>query len=113
MRRVTAQFAFVAIWIGFLGPAVATAEETGLHACCLRSGVHHCQESSGAPGFQSKNTCPYSSPVPFFAAFSGWQVAKFTLAVPQTGELLAPKIAHRVRQLTARELSARGPPSLL
>lgn len=47
MHRLTARFLLLFALVGYLAP-IAMASSAPAHACCLRKGVHHCQDASGA-----------------------------------------------------------------
>ena len=112
MRRVTAQLAFLAVWIGFLGPTVATAEEIGRHACCLRLGAHHCQ-GSGEAGFQSAmKGCPYFTSVAQ-PNNSGFVASQAEVNSPlSAGKVTQQSLTVSTSQLV-QSRTARAPPTTL
>src|SRR5579864_6103618 len=117
MRRLAAHLAIAAIWLGSLGPFVAVGQSSSVHACCLRSGMHHCQNSTGAPSsdpeFRAARTaCPYSAPLPP-TSFGGLEASRFNLASPNTDGFAARQVTQSAFLRPVSVLSARGPPVLL
>jgi hypothetical protein len=47
MHRLTAKLLLLFALVGYLAP-VAMASAAAPHACCLRKGIHHCQDSLGS-----------------------------------------------------------------
>jgi hypothetical protein len=83
------------------------------HACCLRTGAHHCQGSSSETGFRaSGSTCPYSAPLPL-TIFTGFEAPKFSIASPGASGLIAIETGCRDYRDVAQRLSARAPPASL
>lgn len=118
MRRLAAHFAIAALWLGSLGPFVAVGQSTSLHACCLRAGVHHCQNSAGdTPSSDlefraAKTACPYSAQLPP-TSFGGLEAAKFSLASPTGAGFVSGQMSPFGLLSSVFALSARGPPVLL
>src|SRR5579884_262625 len=113
MRRLAAHLALAALYIGFLSPLVV-AQESTLHACCLRNGAHHCQgTSSDQDGFHAKQTtCPYAAQLSPVAPF-GLEPAKLTFGSPATVRLLVLNSSAWHSLIAISDLSARAPPTLL
>jgi hypothetical protein len=110
MRRFAAHLALAAICAGFFAPLVVAAQESSLHACCLRTGAHHCQAPSNEAGFHSKgNACPYSAPLPPTASF-GFGAAKFRITSLDVAALVTHKRSSSYSPLAVSNLSARAPP---
>jgi hypothetical protein len=110
MRRLAAHLALAAIYAGFFAPLVVAAQESSLHACCLRTGAHHCQAPSNEAGFHSKgNTCPYSAPLPPTASF-GFGAAEFRITSLDEAGFVTRKRSSSCSLLALRNLSARAPP---
>lgn len=113
MRRLAAYLALAAIYAGFFAPLVIAAQESSPHACCLRTGAHHCQAPSNEAGFHAKgNTCPYSAQLPPTASF-GFGAAKFCITSLDVAGFLTHKRSSSYSPLAVRNLSARAPPSSL
>ena len=110
MRRVIAHLALAAILSSLLSPLAVAFQSSGIPACCLPGGKHHCRQSSTGPGFKSQNEkCPYAS-LGVATAVNAVHVAKFDLAAPAVighFRLVAVQVEYR---FTAGELCARGPP---
>src|SRR6185437_14789482 len=113
MRRLAAHLALAAIYAGFFAPLLV-AQESTLHACCLRSGAHHCQgTSSEEAGFHSRrSTCPYAAQLPPAGSF-GLEPAKFSITVPANIHLLLHSNSAFHLLIAVCDLSARAPPALL
>jgi hypothetical protein len=110
MRRFAAHLALAAIYAGFFAPLVVAAQESSLHACCLRTGTHHCQAPSNEAGFHSKgNACPYSAPLPPTVAF-GLEPAKFRITSLDVSGFVTHKRSSSYSPLTVRNFAARAPP---
>jgi hypothetical protein len=108
MRRIVAHIAMLAVYAGFFSPLLA-AQQSSLHACCLRAGAHHCQETSEA-GFNSKaNGCPYSTPLPSSAVFS-LEPATFSISSPAITGVLTQHSSSFDIALRTDDLSSRAPP---
>jgi len=113
MRLFTAHVALAAIYIGILAPAALAVQESSLHACCLRTGTHHCQGQSTDAGFHSKaSACPYAGPLSLTASF-GLESAKFSINSPTAAEFTVQYASFFPSLTAARNLSARAPPSSL
>ena len=116
MRRVWAHLALAATCIGFLSPLIIAAQTSTIHACCLRSGKHHCHDSlsaSGEPAFTAKHDqCPYSAS-PTLSSFQGVQGTQFNLHLPLVSGFLSPSAFEHGYRAGARKWSARGPPAVL
>ena len=117
MRRFAAHFALITIWLGSLAPFVAASEVSQLHACCLRKGMHHCQDASSEASptneLRARATkCPYAAPRPL-TSFTGLSTANFSIASP----VLARAVIAQVRRTKIfspfDDLSSRAPPVLL
>jgi len=109
MRRLAAHLALAAIYVGFFSPLLA-AEESTLHACCLRKGAHHCQGTSSEAGFHAARTaCPYSTELPPAAPF-GLEPETFGM---RPGAARGLRVSHCLDSYatpSASGLSARAPP---
>jgi len=58
MRRISASFLLVLLWVGFALPLLEA--QSGTPACCRRDGKHHCGMSPNGDGFHtSASSCPY------------------------------------------------------
>jgi hypothetical protein len=113
MRRLAAHLALAAVYVGFFAPLLV-AEESTLHACCLRNGAHHCQgTSSSEPGVHAKkNLCPYAEQFPPSTSF-GLEPAKFAFTSASVIELVLHSDCDFRSLISVRDLSARAPPSSL
>jgi len=110
MRRFAAHLALAAIYAGFFAPLVAAAQESSLHACCLRTGAHHCQAPSNEAGFHAKGTaCPYSAPLPPTASF-GFGAAEFRITSLDVAGFVTHKRSSSYLPLAVSDFSARAPP---
>jgi len=113
MRRVAAHLALAAIYIGLFAPFAIAAQESSLHACCLRTGIHHCQAPSNEGGFHSAaNSCPYVAQLPP-ATYSGLEAAKFRISSPDVAALVTHQSYRSQSASAVRDLPARAPPSSL
>jgi len=112
MKRLFANLALAAILSTFLLPLSVAFQASGIPACCLPEGKHHCSKHSTGTGFGTKtDNCPYRSQV-LGVGFAGLYVAKFEIVGPAIAGLIPtlPKLAgHRI---AARQLTDRGPPAL-
>src|SRR5215472_9732395 len=110
MRRLAAHLALATIWVGSLTPVTVAAQMSSLHACCLRAGSHHCQETSSDVEFRSSgNACPYSAPL-LKAIFAGLGAAVFQFAAPDRNCSPVQKISSPRIETPICSLSARSPP---
>ena len=113
MRRLTAYFALSVVWAGILNPFVTAAQLSTVPACCRRSGVHHCQTSSGSSretGFRAASPkCPFATPL-LSAALTGLESTRFSLSSPAIAELVVSVPVDPAYAATARSQSARAPP---
>src|SRR5437868_760402 len=111
MRRISAHLALTAIYATLLAPFAFAAQESSLHACCLRSGTHHCQGDSTDSGLHSKaSACPYFGPLSPTASF-GLEPENISINSPAAAGFIVQH-ATSLRSLeAARNLSARAPPS--
>ncbi|MFZ0420773.1 MAG: hypothetical protein WAM04_21910 [Candidatus Sulfotelmatobacter sp.] len=61
MLRLTARLLLFFALVGNLAPLALAATAPPPHACCLRKGVHHCQDSlaseNGQPVIRGANCC--------------------------------------------------------
>src|SRR5690242_12951861 len=108
MHRLAAHFALAAIYVGVFSPLLAS-QQSSLHDCCRRTGLHHCQTTNDA-GLRSKtNACPYSTPLSS-GAISALGPATFRISSPTNLDVLihASSVFHLVN--AAHDLSARAPP---
>jgi hypothetical protein len=113
MRRISAHFALTAIYATLLAPFALAAQESSLHACCLRNGAHHCQQDSSEDGFHSKTSaCPYFGPLSPTASF-GLEADKFSINSPAVAAFIIQHAPTLPSLEAARNLSARAPPSSL
>jgi hypothetical protein len=113
MRRFAAHFALAAIYATLLAPVVLAAQESSLHACCLRTGTHHCHGDSSEDGFHSKTSaCPYFGPLSPTASF-GLEPDKFSINSPAVAAFIVQHAPTLPSLESARNLSARAPPSSL
>jgi hypothetical protein len=113
MRRLAAQLALAAIYATLLAPFTVAGQQASLHACCLRTGMHHCQTDSHEAGLHSAtNSCPYSTP-PLLASHNGIQAAEFHITSPAvTGFVIYLKY-HSHSPALVRDAAARAPPVAL
>jgi hypothetical protein len=110
MRRFSAYLALAVVWASALSPFLATAKVSTVHACCLRSGMHHCQKYSGETGFHAPQAkCPYSAPIPI-ARFTALESEQFILSTPLIAGFVAPTRLDRRYTSAFYDRSARGPP---
>jgi hypothetical protein len=110
MRRFSAYLALAVVWAAVLNPFFATAEVSTVHACCLRSGMHHCQKYSGEAGFHTPRAkCPYSAPIPI-GRFTGLETEQFILSTPLIAGFVALTRLDRRDTSASYDRSARGPP---
>jgi hypothetical protein len=113
MRRFAAHFALAAIYATLIAPFALAAQESSLHACCLRTGAHHCQADSDEAGVHSAaNTCPYSTPL-LVASYAGIQAANFRISSPGLAGFVTHPNYHSHSPLLVCNSSARAPPHIL
>jgi hypothetical protein len=113
MRRISAHFALAAIYATLLAPFALAAQESSLHACCLRTGMHHCQADSHEAGVHSAtNTCPYSTPL-LVAGYAGIQAAEFHISSPAVTGFVTDPNYHSHSPALIRDAAARAPPVAL
>lgn len=113
MRRISAHLALAAIFATLLAPFAIAVQESSLHACCLRTGAHHCQGNSHETGIHSAtNTCPYSAPV-LLTAYAGIETAKFRLGSPALTGFVNRSSYHSHFLVLVRDAAARAPPVAL
>lgn len=117
MRRLAAHFALIAIWLGSLAPFIAASDVSQLHACCLRKGMHHCQDvsSEASPNSELRalaTKCPYASPRPL-TSFTGLNTANFRIASPVATGAVAAQVPHTKFFSSFEDRSTRAPPVLL
>jgi len=111
MRRLAAHLVLLSVCAGFFSPLLL-AEQSVIHACCRRTGAHHCQGSDEA-GFHSKtNNCPFSTPLPPGAVF-GLEPAKASVTSPAVAGILVHRSSSFYIASPVRDLSARAPPIAL
>ena len=115
MRRIAAHLALAAISLGSLVPLLAATQVSPMHACCLRNGKHRCQgsdadDSSGAELRATHTACPYSAALPPYI-FSGFEIAKFSLASPPIDGFVAVHSSVCGSQSAGSRLHARAPPA--
>ncbi|HJT70225.1 MAG TPA: hypothetical protein VJ731_08505 [Terriglobales bacterium] len=108
MRRLLAHLALASILAGIAAPLLS-AQETTLHACCRRNGLHHCQ-TTNEEGFHAKaSACPYATPLPSTPSFC-LEPGAFRIASPAICGLLVYSSSSFLPANTHRDLSARAPP---
>lgn len=113
MRRFAAHLGLAAIYIGLFAPFAIAAQQSSLHACCLRTGAHHCQADSSEAGFHSAaNTCPYAAQL-LPTTYSGLEAEKFRISSPDVAALVTHQSYHSHSASAIRDLPARAPPSSL
>src|SRR5256885_1470761 len=113
MRRLAAHFALAAIYATLLAPFALAAQESSLHACCLRSGAHHCHGDSHQAGVNSAtNSCPYASPL-LLTTYAGIQAAKFRVSLPALTDFVTHPNYHSHSLVLVRDAAARAPPVAL
>jgi len=114
MRRLVAHLALAAIYATLLAPfAIAEQESSSLHACCLRTGAHHCQGDSHEAGAHSAtNTCPYAAPL-LLTTYSGLEAAKFRISSPVLTGFVTQPNCHSQSPALVRDAAARAPPLAL
>ena len=110
MRRISAHFALLAICATLLAPFAVAEQEASLHACCLRTGAHHCQGDSHEAGVHSAtNICPYAAPL-LLTTYAGIETTKFRIGAPGlTGFVTYPN-RHSHSPALVRYAPARAPP---
>jgi len=110
MRRFLGYLALSLIWTGVLSPFVAAAQLSTPHACCLRSGLHRCQQDSSETGFHApKANCRYSTPVPL-PTVTALELKQFNLSTPMTASFLVHAALACAYDASPNKQSARGPP---
>jgi hypothetical protein len=116
MRRMFALLALAATCIGFLSPLIAAAQLSPIHACCLRTGKHHCHEFSTPSAeytFRAKHDrCPFSAPLTL-STFQGLHATRFHFRLHWRSSIVAQSAFERGYPITTREWSTRGPPTVL
>jgi hypothetical protein len=112
MQRLTARLLLLLFVVsGNFAPLVQAISVPHPHACCLRTGSHHCQGSSSETGFRATGrTCPYSAPLPL-TIFTGFEAPNFSIASPSVAGLIATETVCRDYRDVAQRLSARAPPA--
>jgi len=117
MRRFAAHLALAAMSLSALASLATAAELSNIHACCLRSGAHHCHSSSSSETsteteFRSPRTaCPYSAPL-LSPSFSGLHAAAFHFAAPGESSPLLRDALPTPFTAAVRNRSTRAPPEL-
>lgn len=113
MRRIAAHLALAAIYAGFFSPLLATSEQLSLPACCRRTGMHRCQETSNEAGFHAARTCcPYATPLPA-STFAGLGTLKFDVSLPAPAGFVIGKVFYTDSRVAVVDLTTRGPPASL
>ena len=113
MRRISTHFALAAIYATLLAPFAIGVQESSLHACCLRTGAHHCQGDSHEAGIHSlPANCPYSTPV-LLTAYAGIETAKFRISSPVLTGFVTQRNCHSHSPALVRDAAARAPPVAL
>jgi hypothetical protein len=113
MRRLAAHLALVAIYAGFFSPLLVASEQSSVPACCRRSGMHHCQETSNQAGFHSAGSCcPYATPLPL-STFTGIETSKFNVSSPAPSGFILGKIFYIDSSVAVADFTPRGPPPSL
>lgn len=113
MRRFAAHFALAAIYATLFAPFALAMQESSLHACCLRTGVHHCQSDSHEAGVHSAtSTCPYSTPL-LLTGFTGIQAGEFRVSSPAVTGVITHPNDHSNSPALIRDAAARAPPVAL
>src|SRR5262249_6368494 len=112
MRRCLAQIALFATCLGALFPSFSPAQLSGLHACCLHGGKHHCLEplTPRKYGFHSVRTqCSYSA-LTTMARSQAFYQDSFQLSSPPSKSVRIETSTDRSFAATCRQWPARGPP---
>lgn len=113
MRRFAAHLALAAIYATLLAPLALAAQESSLHACCLRTGAHHCQADSHDAGVHSAtNTCPYAAPL-LLTTYAGFEAGKFRISSPALTGFVTRLNYHLHSPVLIRDAAARAPPVAL
>jgi len=113
MRRFTAHFALAAIYATLLAPFAIAAQESSLHACCLRAGSHHCQLDSHEAGVHSAGSaCPYASRLPL-TTYAGLKTTKFRVCSLHISDFVARPSYDPHSAVLVRNSAARAPPVAL
>src|SRR5258708_2944385 len=111
MRRLAAHFALTAIYATLLVPFALAAQESSLHACCLRPAAHHSQRDSHEAGVHSAtNTCPYTAPL-LLTACAGIEAATFRVSSPALSGFVTHPNCHSHSPVLVRDAAARAPPA--
>ena len=110
MRRISAHFALLLIYCTMLAPFLAAAQQSSLHACCLRAGAHHCQSDSHEAGAHSAgNVCPHAMPL-LISGYVGIQSAKFRFNSPALSGFVTKFTSQLQMPALVRNSAARAPP---
>src|SRR6185312_1510012 len=110
MRQISAHFALAGICATLLAPLAVAAQESPMHACCLRAGAHRCKGGSHEAGFHSKaSVCPYSASLPRTAAFA-LEIARFSIGSPDTFSVVSQSKYQSPSAAGRQPFSARAPP---
>jgi hypothetical protein len=110
MRRSLASLLLAVLMAPFALPWAQAQPDA--HACCRRSGQHHCAAPAGADGFRATATCcPFQRSIPLLshsetALRASASSLPFTLSWHRSVSFSSPDIA---RQL-AGNAQKRGPP---
>jgi hypothetical protein len=112
MRRIAAHLVLAAVIAGVLSPFVM-AEGPFLHACCRRSGEHHCQgQTSDEAGFHARiNLCPYSAVLVASTPYA-LESGKFRISAPDPVKAVAADQIDRHLIADSGSISTRSPPLL-
>jgi len=116
MRRLTARlFLFFAL-AGSLAPLGLAAIAAPPHACCLRKGVHHCQDSASESGELAVRDTSCCNHVCFRATVSSqWahpQSQAASLFLETINERIAGSQPNLPATASASFQSTRAPPAL-
>jgi hypothetical protein len=116
MHRLTARLLLLFALLGHLVPVAMASTAAPLHACCLRKGIHHCQDSLGVeteqPVIRDSSCCKGG-------CCRAVTTAQWAHAQPVATAIFAPNVEAYVGQSNSvshhadvsRFQSARAPPA--
>jgi hypothetical protein len=113
MRRFAVHLVLAAMYAGLFAPLLVQ-EQSLVHACCLRSGAHHCQRRTSETEFRSaRSLCPYSQSVAVTTVSNAAEWWRFEIRLPGKARVLPTPAARLRTTAEISGLSARAPPACL
>jgi hypothetical protein len=119
MRHTLASLVMVLVSFPLIAPLLLANAASGLPACCLRSGKHHCTlaEVDASPGLRANQPkCPLfpkAGAVPAFSKIVLFGAAPVASAPPFAGAAIARGDGRIVPIVLRDSVRKRGPPTYL